>query len=68
MEKKINRSVKLSDEFYEYAKTNSELNHRSMAAQIEYWANLGIGIEKKLSYEEIITLLQESKKSGYKIK
>jgi hypothetical protein len=58
-QKKINRSVKLSDAFYETAKFNAELRHRSIAAQIEYWANLGIILEKKFKDNEIESFLLE---------
>lgn len=57
MQKKINRSVKLSDDFYEIAKFNAELKHRSIASQIEYWANLGNIVEKEFSSSEIDKLL-----------
>lgn len=66
MQKKLNRSVKLSDEFYELAKGHSELRHRSIASQIEYWSKLGIIMEKKFSDKEIEEFLLEfrGKKSG----
>lgn len=59
MQKKLNRSVKLSDEFYELAKEHSELRNRSIASQIEYWSKLGIIMEKKFSDLEIEEFLLE---------
>ncbi|MFN8771031.1 MAG: TA system antitoxin ParD family protein [Neisseriaceae bacterium] len=59
MEKKSGKTVRHSDELYEQARHVATLNHRSVAAQIEYWAHLGIAIEGKLSQDEILNLLEE---------
>lgn len=64
--KKINRSVKLSDVFYHELKDIAELRHRSISAQIEYWACLGRAVEQKLTNAEIEDLLIEGKNLNYK--
>ncbi|HKX46613.1 MAG TPA: hypothetical protein VJP77_07910 [Planctomycetota bacterium] len=39
------RAIKLSDEFVEIARDEGRIMHRSIGAQVEYWARLGREIE-----------------------
>jgi len=39
-------SVKLSSEFIDEARREADLLHRSLGAQVEYWAKLGRAIEQ----------------------
>jgi hypothetical protein len=61
---RLRRSIKLSDQLYELLANNAERTHRSLAAQNEYWATLGMLIEKKLSGIEIENLFIEFNSKG----
>jgi hypothetical protein len=45
--------VKLSDDLINLARKEAALSMRSLPGQIEYWARLGQGIERKLTVEQI---------------
>jgi hypothetical protein len=57
--KKVNRNVRLSEEFYHYVKSFSELRNRSIASQIEYWTKLGIIMEENFDNKEISEYLNK---------
>ena len=42
-------AVKVSDDLFEKAKIKSKVFKRSIAGQIEYWAKIGIGINKTIT-------------------
>lgn len=37
----MSKAIKISDEIAANAKIKAKITHRSMAGQIEYWANIG---------------------------
>ena len=39
------RAIKLSDEFVEIARDEGRIMHRSIGAQVEYWARIGRQVE-----------------------
>ncbi len=54
----MSQPVKLSDQLVLDARLTSELAERSIAGQIEFWANLGRAIEPLLSGAQALALRQ----------
>jgi hypothetical protein len=52
--------VKVADSLIEAARTAAADSNRSMAAQIEHWAMLGLAVERTLTIGDVLTL----KRSG----
>jgi len=53
-------SLKISEELYKEAQKSAALMHRSVPAQVEYWANLGRAVERRgATVQEIQTTLTE---------
>lgn len=65
----MSTAIKISDEFARDAKTTAKVTRRSMAGQIEYWANIGKIAEDNpdLSFSVIndILLGREQLKDGF---
>jgi len=65
----MSTAIKISDEFARDAKTTAKVTRRSMAGQIEYWANIGRIAEDNpdLSFSVIndILLGREQLKDGF---
>jgi hypothetical protein len=40
------KNIRVSDSLYDQALAESQLQHRSLAQQIEYWAKLGMAAER----------------------
>lgn len=54
----MSQPVKLSDELVIDARVTSQAAQRSIAGQIEYWAQLGRAVEPMLTGEKALALLQ----------
>ena len=52
----VSQPVKVSDELLLEARMVSELSHRSIAKQIEYWAQLGKALEPLLRGDQALAL------------
>jgi hypothetical protein len=57
----MNQPVKLSDELILDARLAAEISGRSLAGQIEFWAQLGRAIEPLLSGSKALALRQSGK-------
>ena len=64
----MSKAIKISDEIAANAKITAKISHRSMAGQIEYWANIGKIAEDNpdLSFTTIYDILlgREELKEG----
>jgi hypothetical protein len=58
---KVSQPVKLSDELVLDARITSKIAERSIAGQIEYWAQLGRAIEPLLRGDKALALCQSGK-------
>jgi hypothetical protein len=56
----MSQPVKLSDTMVLDARITAELTERSIAGQIEYWANLGRAIEKVLEGAQVLALCRSA--------
>ena len=52
----MSQPVKLSNEIVETARVSSKLFERSIAGQIEYWAQLGRAVENLLTAPQVIAM------------
>lgn len=52
----MSQPVKVADSLLEAARSAAEDAHRSMAAQIEHWAQLGRAVEHLLTTNNVVTL------------
>ena len=60
----MSQPVKLSDEIVLEARLTAELTDRSIAGQIEFWAQLGRAIEPLLEGSRVLALKQSGTKSS----
>jgi hypothetical protein len=60
----MSQPVKLSDEIVLEARLTAELTDRSIAGQIEFWAQLGRAIEPLLEGSRVLALKQSGAKSS----
>jgi hypothetical protein len=56
----MSQPVKLSETMVLDARLTAELTERSIAGQIEYWANLGRAIEKVLEGAQVLALCRSA--------
>lgn len=56
----MGQPVKLSDAMVLDARVTAELSERSIAGQIEYWANLGRAIERVLEGAQVLALCRSA--------
>ena len=56
----MSQPVKLSETIVLDARVTGELTERSIAGQIEYWANLGRAIEKLLQGAQVLALCRSA--------
>lgn len=56
----MGQPVKLSDAMVLDARVTAELSKRSIAGQIEYWANLGRAIERVLEGAQVLALCRSA--------
>lgn len=52
----MGQPVKLSDELVSDARSHAQLAERSLAGQVEFWAQLGRAVESLLRGEQLISL------------
>jgi hypothetical protein len=56
----MSQPVKLSDTIVLDARVTGELTERSIAGQIEYWANIGRAVEKLLQGAQVLALCRSA--------
>jgi hypothetical protein len=59
MKNKKNRSIYVSEEFYQLIYELADRENRSMAGQLEYLSKIGITFEQQLTKQEIFEALDK---------